>query len=67
MVVQKSLMVTYKVNKSYFNDIIIFVFFFFFLIGMFSYLAFSTKKIRLYVIDYAGLLTDPNDIQRALK
>lgn len=40
---------------------------FFFLIGMFSYLAFSTKKIRLYVIDYAGLSTDPNDIQRVIK
>ncbi|KAG0768399.1 hypothetical protein G6F57_001237 [Rhizopus arrhizus] len=35
--------------------------------GMFSYLAFSTKKIRLYVIDYAGLSTDPNDIQRVIK
>lgn len=34
---------------------------------MISYVTFATKKIRLVVIDYAGLSTNPEDIRLFLK
>lgn len=34
---------------------------------LFAYLSTCTKKVRLCIMDYAGLSNDPNDVERFLK